>query len=771
MCNNVSEIVNKDLCVSCGACISVCSKGAIEFRFLKGVFQPRIDTTKCTNCGLCHNICPSGEIDNRNIYGELDINKKDLECYTLSSKDEDIRKNSASGGFVTTLILNLIEQGVYDKAYVLHYESFNDRERAVILPENEATKIKKAARSKYIPASIEMVIRDILNDSIGKAIVVCTPCQLLSIKKCISVFRKSEESLLFVGLFCERTLNYNIYDYYKYRFGTYNSLHFKDKNPNGWPGDTLLATNHGERVINKSVRMSLKPFFTLKRCLVCFDKLNQLADISCGDCYINGEGCRDGRSSIVARTGKGKRAFALCSDRFEFKNAAFLDIKGSQHLSFRQSEASGKLFNSVNPENLKDMELGTVSSRRNFKKIDCRLSSKNKNNKIERLARRLLKLFCSCSKQTKILIDNAGFENKGAQLMLISVVQQVKERMPDAQIVVPKSVFYENPSYCISNHIILLQKKCGAIKHTMLTYIYNNILNKNWYVTPQDIDVILDAGGFQFSDQWLPTEATVLAKDKYYASFTKKHRKIIFLPQAFGPFDRVCSQKLIQTVYKYADILFARENTSFTYLNNLFPDSGKIKSAPDFTCLCLPPKNGGINLPKGYVTIIPNSRMVTHTDTQTSQKYLPFLEYVIKFLLSKGERVVLLNHEGKDDELLIQKIASSFEDRVISISGCDAIEVKRIIRDSRLLISSRFHGVVSGLSQGIPTFCTSWSHKYEELLKEYGCAENVLDISNCEKAEMLISQNPISIKTNAIEEMKEKAAQLWDYIFAFIITK
>ena len=58
------------------------------------------------------------------------------------------------------------------------------------------------------------------------------------------------------------------------------------------------------------------------------------------------------------------------------------------------------------------------------------------------------------------------------------------------------------------------------------------------------------------------------------------------------------------------------------------------------------------------------------------------------------------------------------------------MSVKGIIGQSYLCISSRFHGVASAFSGGVPCLTTSWSHKYQELLRIYGMEALLLSGSN-----------------------------------------
>lgn len=50
--------VNKEQCIGCGACASVCPVGAIEIVDGTAQINPEI----CVNCGTCEGTCPVGAI-------------------------------------------------------------------------------------------------------------------------------------------------------------------------------------------------------------------------------------------------------------------------------------------------------------------------------------------------------------------------------------------------------------------------------------------------------------------------------------------------------------------------------------------------------------------------------------------------------------------------------------------------------------------------------------------------------------------------------------
>ena len=49
-------VVDKSVCVACGACMKACPKDALSI--WKGCYA-QADETKCVGCGLCAKTCPA----------------------------------------------------------------------------------------------------------------------------------------------------------------------------------------------------------------------------------------------------------------------------------------------------------------------------------------------------------------------------------------------------------------------------------------------------------------------------------------------------------------------------------------------------------------------------------------------------------------------------------------------------------------------------------------------------------------------------------------
>jgi len=327
-----------------------------------------------------------------------------------------------------------------------------------------------------------------------------------------------------------------------------------------------------------------------------------------------------------------------------------------------------------------------------------------------------------------ILIDNAGFKNKGAELMLYSVMFRMKQLYPKGDLVCRAKMPYKiKELYELRTN----QKRQWLIP---LKIMPSKITKKRFgYVAEQKIDLLLDAGGYLLGDhraryynidminKWL----------QFYKNIKNKGGKIIFLPQAFGPFNIESSIRFIESLFYYTDVLFARDQESYMHLTKIFGENCKIKCYPDFTNIYHPIiKEKDTKWLKSFenkICIIPNSKMITHVTASVAEKYIPFMTNLANELKLKNHQVFFLNHEGEGDENLIFDIIERTGQSFDYLTNLDANQIKYIIGKSNLCITSRFHGLVSALSQSVPAFCTSWSHKYLELLKDYQFEEGLLE--------------------------------------------
>lgn len=373
-----------------------------------------------------------------------------------------------------------------------------------------------------------------------------------------------------------------------------------------------------------------------------------------------------------------------------------------------------------------------------------------------------------------IQIDNIGFVNKGAQLMLSAII----DRLNKEEELVPKIVYGLGAA---TSRQIQSKGLFQIVELQRFKIRWERIFSQKYtldrfgLVKKENIDVILDCSGFRFGDQWTDySDEKNKRLETYYQTYKKNNSKIVFLPQAFGPFKTILARERIEIVLEYADLVYARDQSSYSYLIDICGNHENIRVAPDFTCLYSPDISHRLYTDvHDAIAIIPNNKMVTHTNSETAAKYKNFLIDFCKWVNQKNERLVILNHEGNEDFDLIQEIMPNLGFECICLNGLDAKEIKGVIGELKLLVSSRFHGLVSGLNQGVPSFCTGWSHKYSELLKDYSLPHNCIDVKSYESAfakfeSVLKFENKYVPQEDIIQKNKQLSIEMWDEIISFL---
>ena len=377
-----------------------------------------------------------------------------------------------------------------------------------------------------------------------------------------------------------------------------------------------------------------------------------------------------------------------------------------------------------------------------------------------------------------IQIDGVYNSNKGAQLMMIATLNAIEKYHPDAtikfnspldpavfrpfttlKIVTVQPSWYKK--YIVDSHIGVY---VSAISKTLFAKV------SNWKKTT-GVDLLIDIGGFQFGDQWNHTIRDIVCRKDYQSRLKSHDAKIVFMPQAFGPFDKKESQMMLEVLNKYSDTLIARDDISMDYLlkNNVNPSL--VVQYPDFTHSVSPVKPDIEDHYSGSVCLIPNSMMIRQNIID-EKSYIEFFIKVIHLIREKGFTPFLLNHEGESDYLLCKKINDSLEEKVYLYSDLNAVQTKWIISKSYLVISSRFHGVANALSSSVPCLATSWNHKYQKLFESYGLSDCILDASNINESEKRIiyyldenrnKQTRDILKTNGCI-IKAKNQEMWKNI-------
>ena len=374
----------------------------------------------------------------------------------------------------------------------------------------------------------------------------------------------------------------------------------------------------------------------------------------------------------------------------------------------------------------------------------------------------------------RIQIDGTNTQNKGAELMLYTIIEEIEKVQPDSTIILNlrgKDFNYGPSKLKIKQPYRLKFEKYPRAILSRLNIPYTIFTNLN---PIKNINLLLDASGFKFGDQWNYSNKYLINLESYYKKLKDSGTKIILLPQAFGPFNSKSSQKSIEIINKYADIIFARELLSKEYLILAGINSNKIYEYPDFTITAKGVIPQNYNHLKDHVCLIPNNKMLTHSDTNF-ELYFQLFKHLVKAGENIGKKSFLLNHEGKNDFELCKKINEKLDKKIPIVNNLNALEVKGLISNSHMVVSSRFHGISSALNEGIPCLATSWSHKYEYLFREFGLENNIINLSksftNDERIPYLLDQKSNAKTRKQLNykrtELSLRVQEMWNIIWNY----
>jgi polysaccharide pyruvyl transferase WcaK-like protein len=378
-----------------------------------------------------------------------------------------------------------------------------------------------------------------------------------------------------------------------------------------------------------------------------------------------------------------------------------------------------------------------------------------------------------------IEIRKVGFINKGAELMLYTILEKMKKEFPDAEFAMAPSVSTASAPYSKRAELGLYQKTQLWHKGFQFGFLANFIPAKirNMYgiVLDKEVDIVIDAAGFSYSDQWGKYSCLELADS--CKRWKNNGTKVILLPQAFGPYVSKYNQKGIKSALDNADLVFAREKVSYDYLVDLVGERQNLKMAPDFTNLVEGIVPEQFDKEVNRFCIVPNYRMIDKTNKKDSEAYLPFMIEVTRYAYEKGQKPFILVHEGVNDLVLAKKIRDAVSPAVQIVNEANPLKIKGILGVSSGTVGSRFHGLVSALSQGTPALATGWSHKYQMLFEDYGFPEGLINIQMSTEEihkvmDLIIDDKNKAIVTKTIkqnsEKLKQQSIKMWDDVLAVL---
>lgn len=320
--------------------------------------------------------------------------------------------------------------------------------------------------------------------------------------------------------------------------------------------------------------------------------------------------------------------------------------------------------------------------------------------------------------------------NKGAVLMLEAIRARLAPRYPGARFAVPMDW---RPETRLAHGLWATpaRKVRPISRMALLDRMPTPFHDALGYIPAASIDVLLDASGFGYGDYWgLPKLRDRLAGRLNW--WKADGRKAILLPQALGPFEAPGMADAFRAAVDRLDLSFVRDAASQAHVQAIMPGDARVVRAPDFTNLLKPELPMRLNALRGAALVIPNEKMVAGKGAEVHERYLDFLVAAVAAIRASGREATILLHEGSQDRALADALNGRLDRPAAIVDEPSALDTKAVISVAELIVSSRFHGLVSALSSGVPALACGWSHKYRELMADYGCPDLALDLDDRE---------------------------------------
>lgn len=182
------HITDKKDCCGCNSCVQRCPKSCITMHEdEEGFLYPEVDESKCIHCGLCENVCPV-------IYKAE--GRKPIAVYAAKNRNEEIRRQSSSGGVFTALAEEVIKEGG-----VVFGVRFNENWEVVHGYTESLDGLSAFRGSKYVQSRVGdsfLQVESFLKSG-RKVLFSGTPCQVAGLHRFL---RRRYENLLTVDFIC-----------------------------------------------------------------------------------------------------------------------------------------------------------------------------------------------------------------------------------------------------------------------------------------------------------------------------------------------------------------------------------------------------------------------------------------------------------------------------------------------------------------------------------------------------------------------------------------
>lgn len=406
-----------------------------------------------------------------------------------------------------------------------------------------------------------------------------------------------------------------------------------------------------------------------------------------------------------------------------------------------------------------------------------------------------------------VLIRGGGFRNKGAEAMVLTVVKEMRRRLPGSRFFCEVAV--DQRARAEAEGCFPLPRRLGGRMRKAcrlgLAMVLHPRMARLVKMGPRTVfgvfecrplGAVVDVSGFAYGDDWgTGASANTL---RLQAVCATQGIPYVFAPQAWGPFVTSVLAEQVRAMCDAAALVGVRDETSLRYLTDLLGSGANgLSETPDLAFLfeSAPAEIGrqlleDAGLKPGEQPIVgftPNARAFERSAGEgASNAYLMGLGEAAQRLLEQGCALALIAHEGgngrpegvSDPRLCMLLRGMLPADAPVALFGGDlsAAILKSIISNLDLLVASRYHSIVAAVSACVPVVSVGWSHKYQGLMRDAHLEDYALEANAASAADLgakviAALQNRTSLRTTlnqTVPGLKRAASAFLDDVACLV---
>lgn len=186
------DIKRNEDCTGCSACVDICEQKAISLETdIEGFWYPKVNSDLCTDCGLCEKTCPELHVE------ELKLGQNKVPIVLAAfHKNDEIRRESTSGGLFSALANKMYDEGGYVGGAV-YTEDFSAK-HIVSNKREDLFHIRGSKHFQSHTTGLFKQIKKLLID--GEKVLICgAPCQMAGLRLFLG---KEYENLIIIDFIC-----------------------------------------------------------------------------------------------------------------------------------------------------------------------------------------------------------------------------------------------------------------------------------------------------------------------------------------------------------------------------------------------------------------------------------------------------------------------------------------------------------------------------------------------------------------------------------------